>query len=113
MRPTLTDGDWGLPGLVTVEIYDPASNGGHMAIIEMDFERRRARVCIVEGTDTPTAPGVPICAESGTVTVDRNVENLDDVAALRGQFDATFPVFTPEPDTGVPFVTGLRLVGSF
>lgn len=104
--------DWPLPGLVSISIYEPDQLGGHYVHIELDFERQGARICVVESTDTPTAPGQPICAISGSITVNKAVSQTGEIAEMFGQFRAEFPPFSVFSEWA-PYVSGLEIEGRF
>lgn len=91
--PTADHTDWALPSLVAVEIWrEGGISAGRLLRLELDVERSRARVCLIDTSDGG-ADGPPACATTGEVVLDRLPATPDDVAALSGALHAEFPAF--------------------
>lgn len=101
--PSADSPRWGLPSLVAVSLLHAPDEGllseERILQLEIDFyaaEGPRARACVIATSDGG-ADGPPACASSGRLVIDRVVETLDDVAALRGRLHAEFPDFPLAP----------------
>lgn len=105
--------EWGLPSLVSIVLVAlPIGDSEHQVVVELDFDRSLGRLCVVQSTDTPTAPGLPVCAEAGRVDVNLRVDEAGDVEALHGSFEAEFGKYSAVPGFS-PFVEGLAIRGTF
>jgi hypothetical protein len=71
-----------------------------------------ARVCLVWGTDAGETSIVPVCAVAGALQVSHVPLAREEVAAVHGQLDVSFPDLSPVADV-MPFIHGLRIRAEF
>ena len=97
VRTTYPDGNaaWGLPSLVSIihKATPPGEEffGEDWLVLELDFfsEPRTARGCIIVVSDSSVA-SQPICANSGSITIDHEPDGVEDVGGLSGGFEIWF-----------------------